>query len=275
MKSIFKIGNSDDLNSSQAVLLIEVGETHCCFAIVDYANYMMVQSCYYVSDKNENNDLLKEIIREHKELKQSFRQTIIGYYTAENIMVPSKLYQYGESQKLLEPLYEKGQNIVVSESITEWQLYNIYHVPAAIHGLLGRNFATGNFWHVYSILLRNGLGGFDGGGLVIDFKTDSFSIVAIKNNSLLLAQIHSYIKAEDVIYWLLKTCKEFSLSQNEVKLVIAGLIDKKSAVFKSLYQYFLNIEFASVENDIRLSRDFEEYPVHFFSSFYKLASCVS
>ena len=52
-------------------------------------------------------------------------------------------------------------------------------------------------------------------------------------------------------------------------------IEKKSAIFKELYQYFLNIEFASANDDIRLSGDFYEYPVHFFSSLFKLALCVS
>ena len=100
-------------------------------------------------------------------------------------------------------------------------------------------------------------------------------VMAIKNNSLLVTQIFSYAKSEDVLYWLLKICKQFSLPQTEVKVVLSGLIDRQSAVFKELYQYFLNIEFTTIENDIQLSGDFDEYPVHFFSSLYKLASCAS
>jgi hypothetical protein len=90
-----------------------------------------------------------------------------------------------------------------------------------------------------------------------------------------LAQIFPYIKVEDILYWLLDICRQFSLPQTEVKLVLSGLIEKKSAIFKELYQYFLNIEFASVTDDIRLSGDFYEYPSHFFSSLFKLALCVS
>jgi len=275
MKSVFKIGNSEELNSSQASLLMEVGETHCCFAIVDYANQMMVQLCYYTTDEKDNGEVLEKILEAHPELKQSFRQTIIGYYVPETILIPSAFYRYEETQALLQALYEKGQNVVVSESIAGWQLYNAYHVPAAIHEFLSRRYSSGNFWHSYSIILKNGIEQSEGGNLVIDFKTDSFSVVAVKSNSLLLGQIFSYTKSGDVLYWLLKICKQFSLSQNEVKLVLSGLIDKQSAVFKELYQYFTNIEFTTLENDIQLSRDFDEYPVHFFSSLYKLVSCVS
>jgi len=275
MKQVYKIGNSDDLNSSQAVLLIEVAETHCCFAIIDYANFMMVQCCYYSLEKKDHGELLRTVIDEHAELRQPFRHTVVSYYTPESILVPSKLYKYEESQNLMHSVYDRGQNTVVSESVAEWQIHNVYYVPSVTHGMLSRKFATGNFWHAHSIVLKNPVDQNEGGNLLVDFKTESFSLVAIRNNSLLLAEIFPYNKATDVLYWLLKASQQFSLSQNEVELTLSGLIDKQSAVFKELYQYFVNIRFASVENDIQLSRDFEDYPAHFFSSFYKLATCVS
>jgi hypothetical protein len=275
MKAIFKIGSSEELNPAQAVLLMEVGQMHCCFGIIDYANQMMVQLEYYTVSEKDNINILENLLETHAELKQSFRQTVIGYYLPESILIPSKFYNYEETQNMLQAIYEKGKNIAVSESITEWQLYNAYHVPATIHGFLSRWYSTGNFWHVYSIVLKNGIQQSEGGNLIVDFKTDTFTVLAIKNNSLLVAQIFSYTKSEDVLYWLLKICRQFSLSQNEVKVELSGLIDKQSAVFKELYQYFLNIEFAPIENDIQLSGDFDEYPVHFFSSLYKLASCAS
>jgi uncharacterized protein DUF3822 len=275
VKPVFKIGNSEELNSSQAVLLMEVGEVHCCFAIIDYANQMMVQLGYYTADERDNGNILQMVLERHDELKQSFRQSIIGYYFPENILIPSKFYRFEETQSLLQSMYQRDQNLVVSEAIAEWKMYNSYYVPAPMHELLSRRFSTGNFWHMHSVMLKNDIGNYDSGKIFVDFKTDSFSVIALANNSLLLAQIFYYSKAEDVLYWLLKTCEQHSLSQNEVQLVLSGLIDRQSAVFKELYQYFLNIEFATVENDIQLSGAFEDYPVHFFSSLYKLASCAS
>jgi len=275
MKPVFKIGNCEELNSSQAVLLIEVGEVHCCFAIIDYANQMMVQLGYYTADEKDNANILQMVLDRTDELKQSFRQTIIGYYFPESLLIPSKFYRLEETQSLLQGMYEKAENLVVSESIAEWNMYNSYYVPAPMHELLSRRFSTGNFWHMHSVILKNDIGDYDRGKLFVDFKTDSFSVVALANNSLLLAQIFYYSKAEDVLYWLLKTCEQYSLSQNAAEIILSGLIDRQSAVFKELYQYFLNIQFASVENDIQLSGAFDEYPVHFFSSLYKLASCAS
>ncbi len=275
MKPVFKIGNSGDLNASEANLLMEIGETHCCFAVTDHANQMMMQSVYYAAEENDRDDMLKKVLQGHPELKRTFRQTVIGYYMRENILIPSKLYHFEETKKLLQALYEKEQNTTISESVSEWQLYNAYNVPVSLHELLSRSFATGNFWHVYSVILKNRIDQQEGGTLIVDFKTDSFSVVVIKNNSILLAQIFAYAKPADILYWLLKTCKECSLSQNEVRLSISGLIDKQSAIYKVLDQYFLNIGFASATNGVKLSNPFHDYPVHFFSSLYKLAACVS
>jgi hypothetical protein len=275
MKALFKIGNSEELNPSQAILLMELGETHCCFAIVDFANQMMVQLGYYTMDEKDDEKSLQTVLETHPELMQSFRQTMVSYYLPESLLIPAKFYRYEETQKMLATMYQEGGNTVVSESVGEWQVYNTYRIPSGIHEFLSRWYSTGNFWHTYSITLKNGMGKTESGKLLIDFKLDTFSAILIRENSLELAQIFSYLKAEDVLYWLLKICKQFSISQNDVKIVLSGLIEKQSAVFKELYQYFLNIEFAPLENDMQLSRDFEEYPVHFFSSLYKLVSCVS
>jgi len=274
MKSVYNIGNCDELNASQAVLLIEAGETHCCFAIVDYANFMIVQAACYTAAKQDE-DLLKTMIDTHAELRQAFRQTVVSYYATEDLLIPSKLYHYEAIQSLLGSLYEKDQNTIVSESVSEWQLYNVYYIPSARHGLLSRKFATGNFWHVYSIFLKNRIEQNDGGDFLIDFKTESFSVIGIRDHVLQVAGIFSYSRATDVLYWLLKISREFSFSQNEVHLVLSGLIDRQSSVFQELYQYFVHIKFASIENDLQLSRDFADYPIHFFSSLYKLAICVS
>ena len=115
----------------------------------------------------------------------------------------------------------------------------------------------------------------EGSSMIVDFKTDSFSVVARQNGSLLLAQIFNYTSAADVLYYLLKICKQFSLPQNEVHVFLSGLVDKQSAMFKELYQYFLNIQFASLQNQVKLGESFNDYPEHYFTSLSRLAACVS
>jgi Protein of unknown function (DUF3822) len=85
----------------------------------------------------------------------------------------------------------------------------------------------------------------------------------------LLAQTYSYTAPEDIVYYLLRIVQQFALSAEEVTVILSGLIDKESALYKELYQYFLQIELRSV------SWNTGDYPAHFFSSLNDLARCES
>jgi len=274
MKQVFKIGNSEELNTTECDLLMEIGESHVCFGILDHSTKTLLQSGYFTTEEKDNGDILQNIFEQNAELRSPFHQTVVGYYMTENVLIPSKFYFFEKTKSILQAMYDGMQNIVISESIPGWQMYNTYHVPAAIHEFINRKFAGGNFWHAHSVALKNGLPQREEGNLMVNFKTDSFSVMVTKGNSLLLAQIYPYINAEDVLYFLLKICKQLSLSQNDVSLILSGLINYESAVYKGLYQYFVNLQFALPDDGIRLSESFSEYPVHFFSSIFKLALCV-
>ena len=94
MKQVFKIGNSEQLNASAAVLLAEFGEMHCCMAVVDYTGKTLHHLIYYTMDEDDNGHALQHILNEHPEFKGPFHQTIIGYYMPENILMPAKLFRY-------------------------------------------------------------------------------------------------------------------------------------------------------------------------------------
>ncbi|HEY0434318.1 MAG TPA: DUF3822 family protein [Chitinophagaceae bacterium] len=275
MKSIYRIGTSSGLNPAQSVLLLEVSELHCCFAVLDFANQMLVHACFYSSEENDHTDLLRLVVDEHEELRQQFRQIAVSYYAPEHVFVPQRFYHFESAGDLLASMYQEVQKVVLSEAVAEWQLNNVYYVPSVTHKTLSRRFATGNFWHTHSIQLKSALGDSSEGAIFIDFKPRNFSVLVAKNNRLLLANMYPYVKPADVLYWLLRVCREYDLPREKVAVSIAGLIERQSAIFKELYQYFANVIFENPEGDIRLTGDFSEYPPHFFSNFHKLAACVS
>jgi hypothetical protein len=91
-----------------------------------------------------------------------------------------------------------------------------------------------------------------------------------KDSKLILAQSFPYSTPEDVVYYLLKACQQFSLSQKEVSVHLSGLIDKQSSLFKELYQYFIHPEFREAGWNSG-----SEFPAHFFTSLNDLAQCAS
>ncbi len=140
-----------------------------------------------------------------------------------------------------------------------------------MHNWTSKQFAAGKFWHQYSVAIKNLKATDEAGYLIVDFRTDDFTIFVAANNKLLLAQTFVYTTPEDVLFQLLKICEQFSLSQKTVVLSLAGMIDQQSALYKELHQYFLHIEFRNASWNI----PDDEYPAHFFTSLNDLAQCAS
>jgi Protein of unknown function (DUF3822) len=269
LKQLFHITESKAENL-QPVLSIRLGETHASFAITNKQGNELYELAY-CTEENWNEKTLMDFFEEYPSLNNSFYQVFVAYDFSQSILAPVVFYKPEESQALLNSMFGMlpGSH-VISERIAEWQLYNTYAVAAEVQGWINKKFPAAQFWHQYSLAVKNIPVAGDAGNLLIDIRTDNFAIVGTKNSRLLIAQSFSYSTPEDVLYYLLKICHEFSLSQKEVKVHLSGLIDKDSALYKEFYQYFINVEFR--EAGWKTESD---YPNHFFTSLNDLAKCAS
>ena len=124
--------------------------------------------------------------------------------------------------------------------------------------------------HTPSIKVFNGFISVD--QIDIHFSTQYFRVLVKKEKQIQLAQTYLYKNPLDVVYYLLKICYEFALDQTVVAIIVSGLIDKDSAMYTELHNYFLNIDFAQAPS---YSIPENDYPLHYFTSLYNLAACVS
>ena len=207
-------------------------------------------------------------------MNHRYYQTAVAYDAIESVQIPSVVYKNEESQLHLDALYGKTVHTnIISENLAAWKLFNSYRMPASLHSSISRKFLTGKFWHIYTVILRN-YSSHEAGTVFVDFKTDEFSVVVLKENKLLLCQTFAYTAPDDVLYYLLKSCQQFDLSQQQVQLFLSGLIEKDSALYRELYKYFINLEFESLSKEIKLTAALTIHPQHFYSSISKLAACV-
>ena len=272
LKPSFHIKPETEYNPANSILLMIAGKRHCSFAIMNYLSKELVEFGYYTSTEDENE--YKNFFEGIESLNNRYYQTAIGYDANESVQIPSAVYKYEEGQLNLDVLYGKTVNTtVVSENVPDWNLYNVYRLPSSLHSAISWKFLSAKSWSIYSVLLKDHSSKNDE-TMIIDFKTDEFSLVALKNNKLLLAKTFMYTSPEDVLYYLLKSCQQLNLSQQTVKLSLAGLIEKDSAVYRELYKYFINLEFESLSADVKLAEALTVHPDHYFSSISKLAACV-
>src|SRR5690606_135547 len=106
------------------------------------------------------------------------------------------------------------------------------------------------------------------------FRSEDFSLVVTRGSKLLLTQTFPYSTPADFVYYLLDACRQFSFSQETVRIYLSGLIDRESALYREVYQYFLHIRFRESEWKVPGAEELA-YPTHFFTSLNDLAKCVS
>ena len=204
-------------------------------------------------------------------LRNSFYQSVVAYDTPQSILTPFSFYKPGEAQVLLKIMHGvPAGSHMISELISEWQLYNTYAVPGELHKWVSQKFPAARSWHQYSLAIMKINAAAYEGSLSVDFRQNDFTVIVAQQSRILLAQTFEYTTHEDVLYYLLKTIHQFSLSQKEVNLQLSGLVDKQSSLYKEIYQYFIHVEFREAGWDTGT-----DYPAHFFTSLNDLAQCAS
>ena len=272
LKPSFHIKTGAEYNPANSILLMIASARHCSFAVMNYLSKELVEFGYYTSTEEEND--YKSFFEGIESLNNRYYQTAIGYDSNESVQIPSVVYKYEDGQLNLDATFGKSvHTTVVSENVPGWNLYNVYRLPSNLHSAISWKFLSAKSWSIYSVLLK-GHASKNDEAMIIDFKTDEFSVVILKNNKLLLAKTFSYTSPTDVLYYLLKCCQQLNLSQQTVKLSLAGLIEKDSAVYRELHKYFINLEFESLSADVKLAEALTVHPEHYFSSISKLAACV-
>ena len=140
-----------------------------------------------------------------------------------------------------------------------------------------QKFSAGKYWHYYSLLLKS-YKMFDsteqGDCIKVIFYADKMITLVLKGGKIQLMQTFHYQDTKDVAYHLLNCCHQLGISQEEVLLLVGGLIDRNSTLSEELHKYFLHVSFENIDESIKVTDELKELPLHYFSSILKMAVCA-
>lgn len=274
MKQLFSIKTGEDKENVQPVLCLRLGEKHCCFSITDLASQELKHLAYYTADEVNETFLLK-LFDANPQLSASFYQVFVCYDHPQSCLVPSNYYKQENASPLIDMMFGiQSAASVISETVAEWQMQNVYAVPKELHDAVSKKFTTGRYWHRYTVDIKNSLPANESGSFLVDLGKEDFTVMAAGNGKLLLAQTFLYSTPDDVIYYLLKICRQLGFQQERVQISLSGLVDQQSALYRELHQYFLHVDFRNATWKIPASAN-NETPAHFFTSLNDLARCAS
>ena len=269
MKQLFHIKNKLG-GPIQYVLSVRLGERHFSFVITNRGGNEFYELAYCALDHCNEHELA-ECKKSYPALANDFFKVMIAYDHSQSLLIPSAHYQPGESSLLLKTMTgDLYGSHVISEKVNDWPLHTVYGMPKDVQDWMSQQFPSANSGHQYTLSLKD-IKTNPSAYILADFRTDDFTVLAGREDHLLLARTFTYSTPEDVLYYLLKVCDEFSLSQQDLQLRLSGLIDQHSSLYRELIQYFIDVQFREAD----WTNNESEYPAHFFTSLNDLAKCAS
>ena len=222
-------------------------------------------------------EALQDILNGDELLQPGFRASYIVYNYKDCSLLPEKHFHIELNKPVTELVYGNAhKGLLLSEKVPGWNLFTIYRVPREVHSLLQKKFAAGKYWHYYTLLLTDTKKEdvAEGSVMKVVIEADQFVAAVFKEGRLQLIQTYAYQTPEDVSYCLLSICRQFGMDQEQVKLLISGLIDEQSNLYQELFKYFLHLQWEVLPESVDLQEPFLQFPPHYFSPILKMALCV-
>lgn len=265
----------------QSRLLVEVNANSFTYVLLNQRNMSPLVVKYYQLEHIKGRPLtetLREIFEEDELLRRPVKETLLVYNFPESSLVPETLFSMDTNKEMTEIIHGNLQKgLILSEKIPWWELFNVYRIPQDLHKLLQQQFTAGKYWHYYSLLLKS-YKMFDSKEeadcIKVIFYADKMIAMVLKKGKIQLMQTFHYQDSKDVAYHLLNCCHQLGIRQEEVSLLVGGLIDRQSALSTELHKYFLQVSFEEIDESIRVTDELKELPLHYFSSILKMAVCA-
>ena len=267
MNTVFQIGNLTGERVDS--LFMEIGQTFCSIALIDSSTKSAQFIGMHAFDAVSLEDSVDEVLKTTSINRSNLKNIVISPAFPEAMLIPNKFYHHKSS--LLNSLYNLNHYFLLNDPIAEWQLFNVYVIPVQVHKKLTEQFPFASYMHAYTPLLKIYNGFTSDHQLSAHFIGKQFRVVVKKHHHVQLVQTYTDSSPMDVVYFLLKICSEFQLPQDELQIIISGLIDENSALYKEMHRFFLHLHFAT---GTTLSLPAHDHPNHFFTSIHNLAACV-
>lgn len=263
----YKAASAD---ATDTLLALQFGDTHASYALKD-KNRGTLLALGYMQTATWNQSAFDQFMEAVGPLMVTAQPVEIAYAIAALSVLPVAGFEEKKLQALHQSMYPfAGPAVFKTETAAEWQLYLGYPVPVALYRGCETHFPGARARHAFKIALDTAGQSAAQGKLLVDIGIESFRVLLLKNNRLQFFQTFPYASPADVMYYLLSVCEAQLVSPAEVELVLTGLFEKDSALYRELWQYFLHVEL----RDAQFNTDEFPYPLHYFTTLNDLLLCA-
>ena len=263
-------GKFDPLNTD---LICEFSECGFSFFFQDHKSKYIHGLTMYRFNKSESererSEQLVNILNAEI-LSPDFHSILICVSSGDSILLPESLFTIETGNKMLTLVHGELYNShTLTEFLDKRKIYTIYSIPEVFYNALQVKFPKAGFKHLYTLLLEELPT--EGNLLNVIIYHNKLVLSLVLDGKIQIIQSFPYESPQDALYHILNTCKQFGAG--ELKLNLSGPVEKDSALYRLIHNYFLDIKFNSVPAGINLSEGFKEFPEHYFTHLFSIQSC--
>jgi Protein of unknown function (DUF3822) len=269
--------SSESALTEKPVLLLQAGKQGVALLQLDSNTntFIGVQVYHFAKGLAENNiaEEISSILNAEELAQQHFKKIYITWCFDESVLVPDEYFDSNSAAAMLNLVYGDAAHATMQNEIVLTQnMRAVYRVPVAVRDVFNKWMPFAIQGHQNSMLVN-----FDGNSkdlLYASFYTNAITVLLRKNGQLQVIQNFEFSTPEDAAYYLLQVCQAFDADATQTILTVSGMIDADSNLYNELYKYFVNIRFAQLPQKFNYTAGISNYPEHYFSHLFFMASCV-
>ncbi len=274
MRTVFEIVPSD-YTPEKCSLICEVSNEGFSYCIKEEEAKSFLGLAVYHFDKTKpavGFPIALQVIFHQKEIfSKTFKKVCVVYSFPQSVLIPFSMYNRERNKTVMNMMFGDidSNDTILTDVIANQSVYNCYRLPAATLEMVKTQFPNASIVHQYSLIVKNPVKEND--IISVIFYSQKVVVDLVKDGKHQLVNSFDYTSPQDISYILLNVCHQFSIKK--IHLIIRGLIEENSALYKEIYKYFDDIEFSGFREGYQYSEEITTFPSHYFSHIFDIDSC--
>ncbi len=184
---------------------------------------------------------VEAVFKKEKALQKRYGSVNITHVNQLSTLVPKSLFDEDRIRDYLKFSSKTYTNdYVVHDELDNHDMVNVYVPFVNVNNFFLERFGSFEYKHFSTVLVNKLLNTFkfsEHPHMFAHIGEKQFEILVIANDSLLFYNSFEYQSEEDFIYYILFTAEQLALNPENFDLILAGIIDTESELYKIAYRY--------------------------------------
>ncbi|MCC6460382.1 MAG: DUF3822 family protein [Saprospiraceae bacterium] len=252
----------------QCTLQVILGQESISMLAADTPGEVLALQSWSFSDTGRSADELgwdlRRVLRDEPLFALPYGRVICALEHHQTTLVPRRLFQHGALANYFKLLLPPGEYTYTYDELSELDAYLVYASNAAQIKLLYEFFPHARHRHLAASLLRywRQAAGDQEHRMFLNLRHQSAQLAVFERQNLLFYNAFSFPSASDLLYFVLLAYEQFRLRPADIPLVVSGTILSDSELYRVLYRFIREIQFAPAPTHFKIADDTQVLPGH-------------